>query len=227
MSIARFPAAQFEDGMIARIKLAVAQNVLGYQIRQVETYKGQLNGGPARVAELVRELPAVWVCFETARRDDASGLWIGSFSAVCVARNARNEAAARRGTIGEGGGDVGAYQIGKDVCGLLEEQTFGISDVRALRCTQLDAPFNAEFEKTRAAIVLLTFQAGWDPDGYTGPAGDVAAQLAGEPNAEGLGEFATFNVDWDIPPFTDPAPAIPVADPAKRDATDTVTLQTE
>jgi phage gp37-like protein len=227
MSLARFPAAQFEDGMLQRIKDAVAQGVLGYQLRQVETYKGQLNGGPKRVAELIREVPAVWVCFETARRDDASDLWLGTFSAVCVARNARNEAAARRGTIGQGGSDVGAYQIGKDVCGLLEEQAFGISDARAMRCLQFDAPFNAEFEQTRAAIVVLTFQAAWDPNGYTGPAGDTAAQLEGEPNARGLGAFATFNVDWDIPPFTNPTPAIPVTDPTKKDATDIVTLPTE
>lgn len=224
MSFARFPAAQFEDGMLARLKLANTQNVFGYQLRQVETYKGQLEGGPKRVAELVREVPAVWVSFEDARWDDGTGLWLGSFSVVCVARNARNEAAARRGA---GAGEVGSYQIGKDVAGLFDGQTFGISDVRAMRCIRFDAPFNADFESTRAAIVLLVFQAGWDPDGLTGPAGDTQAQLEGEPNAQGLGEFATFNVDWDIPPFTAPAPAIPVTDATKKNATDTITLETE
>jgi phage gp37-like protein len=201
MTALTFPMSQFEDGMIARVKAASVAVVddlplLGYVIREVETYKGQLNGGPTRIAEKIRVMPAVWICFEDASYQQDTGLWLGNFSAVCIAADARNEQNARRGA---GIGQVGAYQIGKDVAGLLDGQYVGVEGCTAIYCTRIDAPFNAEFEKTRCAIVLLTFQVMWDPQVISGPAGDVPI-LPGEPNASGINNFLTFDVSWDLPP---------------------------
>ncbi|MBX9944948.1 MAG: DUF1834 family protein [Reyranella sp.] len=220
MTAPLFPFAAIETAMIARLRAASAADVggnplLGYRLRQVESYQGQLNGGPKRVVEVVREVPAVWVCFEKATPDRGSGLWAGSFVAVCVARNARNEQAARHGA---GAGAVGVYQIARDVAGLLDGQTFGVEHATAAECTTIDAPFNAEFENTRAAIMLLTFELKWDPDGAAPPVLPAEPQGALHP----AGMFEHFNVDWDIPVFTEPKPAIPVADPTKRDARDTI-----
>ena len=224
MSALIFPA--IESGMIARLRAASAQNVddaplLGYRLRQVELYDGELAGGPDRIAQAVREAPAVWIAFEKASYSDASGLWLATFVAVCLTRNARNVAAARQGA----GTDVGVYQVAKDVAGLLDGQGFGVDSITALRAVDVDLRFNAEFAGTRAAIAVVTFHAQWDPDASTGPLGDTA-RLAGEPNAEGMGEFATFHVDWDIPPFTNPPPADLPANPP-LDAADTIIVRTE
>lgn len=220
MTEALYPFAAIELGMIELLAAASKENVsgqplLGYRLRQVESYKGQLNGGPKRVAELIRETPAVWICFENAKPQPASGLWEGTFVAVCVTKNARNEKAARHGA---GDGEVGVYQVSKDVAALLDGQTFGVPHLEAMRCANIDAPFNAEFENTRAAIMVLTFQASWDPDGFTGVAGDAPSY----PPGREAGRFAHFNADWDVPPFTAPKPAIPVDDATKRDARDTI-----
>jgi phage gp37-like protein len=211
MSYMPFPA--IELAMIDRVRQASAANVgplplLGYRLRQVESYEGQLDGGPKRIAELVRMMPAVWICFESAPWDAGLGLFVGSFAAICVAQSARNQRAARHGA----GGDAGVYQIGKDVVGLLDAQDFGIASVGACRCTNIDTPFNSEFEGNRVAIMLLMFQMTWDPEAEAGPL------LPAHPD----GLFATFNVDWDIPVFTTPEPTIPVDDATKRDARDVV-----
>jgi phage gp37-like protein len=220
MSYMPFPA--IELAMIARVKAASDANVgdppaalLGYHLRQVESYEGQLNGGPKRIAELVRASPAVWICFENATRNTDSGLFIGHFAAVCVAQNARNQRAARHGA---GGGEVGVYQIGKDVVGLIDGHAFDIESVGAARVSSIDTPYNAEFEGLRVAIMLVMFQMTWDPDAAPGPL--LPDEAGGANHPDGL--FATFNVDWDIPPFTDPEPAIPVDDESKRDARDVI-----
>lgn len=201
MTALTFPMAQLEQGMIDRVKAAgiamvEGQPLLGYVLRQVESYKGQLNGGPERIAQRITNMPAVWICFEDASYGQDSGLWTGNFSAVCIATDARNEQAARRGA---GPGQVGAYQIGKDVAGLIDGQSVGVDGCTAIYLTRIDAPFNAEFEKTRAAIVLLTFQVMWDPQVMNGPAGNAAIP-EGEPNARGINDFTTFDVSWDLPP---------------------------
>lgn len=226
MSALIFPA--IETGMIARLRDASKQDVgdppvplLGYRLRQVELYDGQLSGGPKRLAEAVRVVPAVWIAFETGRLG-ADGLWLATFTAVCATRNARNVAAARQGA---GAGEVGVYQVAKDVAGLLDGQAFGVDSITAMRAVDVDLRFNAEFEDTRAAIAIVTFHARWDPDASTGPLGD-SFRLEGEPNAEGMGEFATFHVDWDIPPFSEPPPAVLPADPP-LDAADTIIIPTE
>lgn len=153
-------------------------------------------------------MPAVWICFEDASYDTGDGLWTANFSAVCVARNARNEKAARRGA---GAGEVGAYQIGKDVAGLLDGQDFGIAGITAMRCLRIDAPFNSDFEKTRAAIMLLTFQAKWDATQYAATFGDVPRIPAAGQLPEAA--FTDFEVGWDMPPSP------------SADAADTITLQ--
>lgn len=217
-----FPFAAIELAMMELLREASKANVeggaplLGYRLRQVESYTGQLSGGPKRLAEAVREVPAVWVAFERAAPDPSSGLWVGTYSVVCISRNARSDRAARHGA---GAGEVGVYQVGKDVVALLEELTFGQEHVTASECVSIDAPYNAEFENTRAAIMLLSFQMSWDSDGFTGSAGDSPQFPVPE---RGVGRFAKFNVDWDVPPFTAPKPAIPVDGAAQRDARDTI-----
>jgi phage gp37-like protein len=226
MSALIFPA--IESGMIARLRAASAENVggaplLGYRLRQVEPYAGELAGGPDRLAQAVRTVPAVWIAFETGRYG-SDGLWLGTFVAVCATRNARNAAASRQGV---GDLEVGVYQVAKDVAGLIDGQTFGVDSTTACRAVDVDLRFDAEFEKTRAAIALVTFHVRWDPDASTGPLGD-SVRLAVEPNGADhpMGVFAGFHVDWDIPPFTNPAPAtLPAAPPL--DAADTITIVTE
>lgn len=229
---APFPMADFEDGMLGRLRQADAAQVggeplLGYRLRQVDTYSGQLQS-PAILATAIRVLPAVWACFEDADYNEAAGTYDAIFSVVCVAGNARNEKAARRGA---GAGEVGVYQVAKDVAGLLDGFAC-VPSATALRCSKISVPFNAILQETRVAIALLTFKASWDPAGFSGVAGDQpgtpgelgAVVVRGTPT----GDFDTFDVAWEVPPFPNPEPPIPaegVVPPAGTyDAEDTVTV---
>lgn len=219
-----FPMAAFEDGMLWRVRKAneatvtvddVTSPLLGYVLRQVENYSGQLEGGPETVAQFIRDLPAVWACFEDAVWNEGTGLFDASFTVACVATNARNEKAARRGA---GAGEVGVYQIARDVAGVLDGFACDPS-ATALRCTKITVPFNAAFRDTRVAIALMTFTTHWDPAGFNSAAGDM-------PSTEVIGDFDTFDIAWEVPPFPAPEPAIPssTVDPAAGtyDAEDTI-----
>ncbi len=214
MTVANFPVADVEDGMLAALRAANALTVgdpaepfLGYVLRQLDNYQGQLEGGdPAAIAQFIRDLPAVWLCFEDATFNETNGTFDAAFSVVCVATNARNEKAARRGA---GAGETGVYQIARDVVGLLDGQSFSIPGITAVRCTKISLPFNANYQKTRIALALLTFSTHWDPSAFNAAAGDM-------PSTEIVGDFSTFDVAWEIPPFPAPEPAIPssTVDPA-------------
>lgn len=115
--------AVFEELCITRIKVASATGVLGYTIRSVGSYGGQLDDD---IGNIVRSFPAVWFTFGGIPRSNDMGhmTWRDEvrWAAVVATQNARNEAAARRGS----GVDIGAYQLVKDVRRLLAGQTLGL-----------------------------------------------------------------------------------------------------
>ena len=231
-----FPMAAFENGMLWRLKQANAAQVegaplLGYVLRSIDNYSGQLET-PEILATAIGNLPAVWACFEEASYNEASGAYDATFSVLCLAGNARNEKAARHGAGPvPGGGEVGVYQIARDVAGLLDGFACNVPSATALRCTKIAVPFNAAFQKTRLAIAMLTFAVHWDPAGYSGIAGDTPV-TPGETGAQVVpgttGDFDTFDVAWEVPPFPQPQPAPPaegVTEPAGTySAEDTVTV---
>jgi phage gp37-like protein len=112
--------AQIEDAVIERIQSAQG---LGYVLRAVESYAGQLDN----IAESVRAFPAIWVAVKGSgipQRLGAEKWKIPLTVAVFVAaRNVRGERATRHGTVDS----VGSYQMLEDMQALLTWQDFGLA----------------------------------------------------------------------------------------------------
>jgi phage gp37-like protein len=112
--------AQIEDAIIERIKSAQG---LGYTLRAVESYAGQLES----LAEAVRMFPAMWVAVKGSGKPERIGpeKWkVPLTVAVFVgSRNVRGERATRHGTVDS----VGSYQMLEDVQTLLTWQDFGLA----------------------------------------------------------------------------------------------------
>jgi phage gp37-like protein len=127
-----------EDAIIARIQAAAAATPgLGYKIPVVESYGGELDGGPDELATVIRKFPAVWVTFAGCRASTkmttSGGKWKtpATFVTMCGSRNVRGERATRHGlTVGGVIKEVGAYQMIKDVSFLLAGNDLGLGITR-------------------------------------------------------------------------------------------------
>ncbi|MBI1408123.1 MAG: DUF1834 family protein [Caulobacter sp.] len=180
-----------ENGIINRLEAASKADVLGYRLRAVETLPITFEAELAKYLA-PQQLPAGWVTFGgfkvTAENGDGSVTVLARYSVVVAAGNLRNEKSQRHGA----GSQVGSYQLVQDVAGLLMEQTFGlpISGLQLGECTSL---FTASAQDDRkASLFMLGFTTSFE----LAPA---TPDLIATP---GLGDFATFDVGWDLPPFT-------------------------
>ncbi len=195
-----------ENAMIARIRAAQDSGVLGYELRRVTTYAGDLSEG---LKSVVRTLPAVWVVFsgaQTQRVFQRSVFEVtATFSAIVAANSLRNEREARQGA----GGAPGAYQIVEDVVALLAGKNLGLQTVKPLSLERIEALYNDRSDQTLAAIYGITLSTGWSIE-------------CGE-DGSSLDDFETFHVNWDIPAHGNVGPGLP--DDAHADATDTLTLE--
>lgn len=126
---------QIEDAIIARIKAAAdALPGLGYRLKEVASYGGELDDDLAKV---VRQFPAVWVtfagCAASRQLSTQKHKWItrATFVTMVAARNVRGERATRHG-IKEGGAikEIGAYQMIGDVSLLLAGSDLGLEITR-------------------------------------------------------------------------------------------------
>lgn len=181
--------AQVENAIIERLSAASRLGVLGYSLRLVETLPTDLDD---RLAQYVQSFPAAWVAFGgwpqavdmgqgEVQAEDAL------FHVIVGAGSLRNEKAQRHG---DGAGEVGSYQLVADVLGLLSGLSFGLpmSGLKPGRCTPLYS--GATQDKRKASLFGLAFTSRLD---LTTP-----AALGGY--ARAIGDFATFNVGWDVSP---------------------------
>ncbi len=204
-----------ELAILERLRLAAADGVLGYAFRTLESYPEEFD---AYLKEKMRGrcFPAAWVVFGGWGRPLEVGGRIrvpATFMVVVAAENLRNETAQRHGA---GATEIGSYQLALDVAGLLHGQSLGL-DVDALElgpCRSI-RPTQA-IQERKVSLYALEF----------GTAFDVAGVGFGQPS---IGDFSTFSVDWDVPPFGGvdgdagaPGVQLPAADAA--DASDVVEI---
>lgn len=190
-----------EQAMIDRVKAASADGVLGYELREVDSYADQLT--PDNIKRAAQNFPAVLFVFlgEPAPEDAPGG---GErrrprFAAFVCQDNRRNEKARRRGADGK----VGSYQMAEDVKALFFNQTLGLDLNGPIRGGAIRSMFNSGGLSVYAVEFTAVFD--WNP------------ALA---DAATLDDFSTFHADWDVPPHgnvTEPLPA------AEADASDTLT----
>ncbi|MDP7142688.1 MAG: DUF1834 family protein [Alphaproteobacteria bacterium] len=101
-----------ENALIARLDRINDAGALGYNLRQIKSYSGELRSQAERAR--MKDFPAAWLAFDGADPvQDLNGFvkMRGRWTWLVATENFRNEKASRHGA----GGDVGVYQIGTDL----------------------------------------------------------------------------------------------------------------
>lgn len=209
--------ADIELRMLEVLRQAGDTGVLGYRYRTLETY-------PEDWDEYLKDkgpihAPGAWVTFAGWRRRDESRderpLVELMFGLVVLAENARGETATRHGGP-QAAAEPGSYRLIEDAAALLMDNSLGL-DIGGLAIGGLrfvrKLPALRERKVSMLALELST-----------------EVYLTCEQFGSALDEFATFHVNWDIPPFggidADPdAPGIQIPDDAGADATDHIEVQ--
>lgn len=184
-----------ETALLARVQAASDGDALGYALATV----GRFGGAPeaATVEAVQGDFPAVWALFSGWAQPVERGprLWryAPTFTLVIGAAH---------------GGPAGPYRILADMAGLLVGQRLGlpIDPIEPGPARRLHHATIGEQQLSLYALDLATRFV-------------IDAALEG---ADPLGDFATFNANWDIPPHGTVSRELP-AD-ASADATDRVTL---
>lgn len=197
-----------ENAMIETVQAAQDNDMLGYQLKKIDTYGGDLNDEISRV---IRNFPAVWFIFIGARKHRNIGRgaveYIGRFNAIAAADSLRNEKAARHGTEGK----VGSYQILLDVIRLLGGKDLGL-EISELEPGQITPLVNERSAQLLASVYAVEFTTRFVIDfGLAAPAPD---------------NFETFHANWDVPVLGNVGEE-GIPDDDNADATDHITLETQ
>lgn len=201
--------AAIENAILARLKAAGEQNVLGYRYRTLESYPEEFDAYLKNTIKSGTVFPAAWVVFGGWRRpvDAGSSLQAEAvFMVVVAAKNLRNEKAQRHGAAAT---EVGSYQLLIDAAGLIHGQRLGL-DIGALQLGPCRSVRPTEtIRENQLSVFALEF----------------STQLPIEVGLGGSGpidDFTTFHANWDVPPFAEIS-AVPADDQA--DATDHLELE--
>ncbi|WP_374631812.1 phage protein Gp37 [Ferrovibrio sp.] len=187
MSEAPAPAfvtlGQIEAAMLAAIKAAP----LGYRLKTVEPYSGQLQDD--EFARVVTGFPCALVAWtgewKAPEARQGGQAIFPRLTLIVGARNMRNAALARQAATQD---EVGAGQIVADLRRLLNRSTLGLM-IDPLQPTATEALFIGH-AKDRNGVVLAI---DWLTSCFE-PA--VRAGIRAD------GEFLTANLQWDVPPHS-------------------------
>lgn len=197
-----------ENAMLARISAASEAGLLGYRLRTVKSYAADLDER-LEAEELRNQFPAVWIVFsgwaQPVERGGRIWSYFPTYTLVVGARNLRNDRATRHGV--EGSGEVGSYQLLTDMNALLLGQRLGL-EIEPLEPGPARSLYNGELARQQLSLYALDWR--------------TRFELAPDDELAGLGDFETFNANWDIPPHGNVSRELPADDTA--DATDRVIL---
>lgn len=156
-----------------------------HYLTTVETYGGELDGD---IGEIVRRYPAIWVVYAGSQKPQKIGpekyKTTATFALIHAARNVKNEASTRKGSVGE----VGVYQILKDSSTLMLNSDLGLeidhfqpgavrslynTKVRGMALSVFSQEWTTQFIQavpTKEAVDLLSFGVNY----FIKPGDDVA-----------------------------------------------------
>ncbi|MFN3748197.1 MAG: phage protein Gp37 [Sphingorhabdus sp.] len=211
--------AAFENGVLALLRSASDNDLLGYRFASLETYPEDWDAWLKEKPSVFKG-PAAWIGFRgwDRPRDESGqvrvpcGFWL-----VLMAESARSEEARRHGDPASPSANPGSYRLLADAIALVSKKTLGleISPIKVGACRPVRKP-EAMKDKpvSMYAVELLTDIVLPDPLDLDG---DVA-------------DFIRAHIDWDIPAFggIDAAPGTPgiqIPDPDNADASDDITLE--
>jgi len=181
-----------EQAMIDKIAAASsgATPALGYKIRDVKSYGGELEGP---VTEIAKRSPAVLVMFSGIREALHLGgeqwQYTAGYAVIVLHQDRRNNKAARHGA---GAGDVGSYQMATDMLQLLVGEDLGLG-IGAIEPGRVVALINSKTVSVYSVEIRTTFI--------------IDYQAA----ATDLDDFAQLHVDWDVPTFGNVSTDLPAA----------------
>lgn len=196
-----------EAAMVERIESAAKAGLLGYPLKHVDSYADEFN--TKDLGTIANLLPGAWVVFQGGDllEMQGNGVWKmrGTFAVIVGARNQRNQAAQRHGAAG----DVGSYQIARDVCALLANQTLGL-EIDPLEPYRI-RPFPvARGKGLSVSFVASEFRSVFLITGLPDATRATLDREGEETLAEALARAATLTplstltADWDTPlPCTD------------------------
>lgn len=168
--------AQVEDHMVSTAKAS-----FGTTLRRVEVLPSALN--LAMLKAMIATAPSVYFAFLGGRvgvGHEAS--CNGRFVAYVITRHVGNSQAARRGDSTT----IGAYDVIERLIAELHDSN--VTDIGRLQLRDVQNLFSMQLQESlKAALYAVAFELPNLPLGYQ-------ADLAG------LGDFATFHADYDIPP---------------------------
>lgn len=199
-----------ENAIIERIKQAQSQKALGYTLKKIGTYGGEL---AESVERAVMSFPAVLCIYngdnlDTNRSTEMQDMRVYNFVLFCCAKSLRNEAAGRKGA----GDKVGSYQIADDMRNLFREHKFDGLDSWPVRVLSVRPVMNDKPSQQLVSVYAVDLQ--------------VTVSVDYEPDTSGLHPFNIFHANWDIPPFNEDIQS-PLPADDKADATDHIVLPQE
>ncbi len=192
---------EIEDAILERIKAAHDGGHLPYKLKTIETWGGDIGDD---LRKIVKSFPAIWVIFAGERKGKRSRNtqeYHARYNVVVAAQSLRNEKRARKG-------DVGSYQMIKDVKALLDNQKLGL-EIAPLTADSATALVNENSSKHMASIYGIEFSTSYWADLID--------------DAGALDDFSTFHSNWDIPPHGNVGNET-IPDDENADATDHITL---
>ncbi len=180
---------EIENAIIAFVKAPETQTFLGYIIPTVDTYPEDWESYVAN--DLINITPpAVFVTFGGFSPIDTGSSFSkvrATFGLILIARNYRNQKAARHGF---GTGEVGSFQMAWDMAKILSSKDLGlpITGFEIGNCQYVVT--TPEIEKSGISILALQL--------YT----EITIEAA---HFEGtLNDFETAQLGWDAPPPNQP-----------------------
>ncbi|NUL36328.1 DUF1834 family protein [Kosakonia sacchari] len=137
---------------------------MGRMARHVRSYGGEMDGEPA---EVLRQLPAIWVTFGGVQRTEPYStskqkfVTHGRFAVIVGERNVRSEEAARTGGVNVG--EVGTYRMVEAVRRLLSGQDMADTGIRIapLQPGRVRTLFNTEVERQALSVFACEFDTKW------------------------------------------------------------------
>lgn len=152
-----------EKAIVARL-----QKGMGRMAKNVRSYGGEMDGEPA---EVIRQLPAVWVTFGGVQKTDPYStsrqkfVTHGRFAVIVGERSLRSEEAARMG--GPHVQEVGTYILVAAVRRLLSGQDMAEAGIKIdpLRPGRVRTLFNTQIEAQAFSVFACEFDTKWIESG--------------------------------------------------------------
>lgn len=208
-----------ENRILATLRTASDDDVLGYKYRTFETYPEDWDTW-FKEKDGATNAPAVWIGFRGWRAlapDDSGPLKVrAAFMLIVMSENVRSEQWRRHGDPANPA-IPGSYQLVLDAAAMLHKNNLGLpmSGLKVGDCLLVrQREALKERKVSMLALELFTEITGLDP-------------LTFDPD---VADFARVHIDWDIPAFggidADPdTQEIELPDPANADASDDIEVE--